>query len=201
MRWLLALAKPVFQSIQIPQTKQMKTQPASPSLSIFAALLLFAAGCSSPAKETPTQTTDASTMTTEHKQAIEQEISSLVKEFFQQVQELDIEACMTYFENTPDFQAVNPDGTFGDYNALKKLNADGFSQMKTLSVVPNKEAIRVLTDSLVLYTFSMEQNATLKTGQKLKFEHVAGTMLFTKINGAWKATFYQESASAPVAVK
>lgn len=179
----------------------MKTQPASPSLSIFAALLLFAAGCSSPAKETPTQTTDASTMTTEHKQAIEQEISSLVKEFFQQVQKLDIEACMTYFKNTPDFQAVNPDGTFGDYNALKKLNADGFSQMKTLSVVPAKEVIRVLTDSLVLYTFSMEQNATLKTGQKLKFEHVAGTMLFTKINGAWKATFYQESASAPVTVK
>ncbi|GAB3958385.1 hypothetical protein GCM10028805_52610 [Spirosoma harenae] len=179
----------------------MKTQPTSLILAIFAALLLFAAGCNKPAKDTDTKMTDVSAMTPEHKQAIEQEISSLVKEFFQQVEKLDIETCMTYFENTPDFQAVNPDGTFGDYNALKKLNADGFSQMKTLSVVPAKEAIRVLTDSLVLYTFSMEQNATLKTGQKLKFEHVAGTMLFTKINGAWKATFYQESASPPVAVK
>ncbi|RRB07651.1 nuclear transport factor 2 family protein [Larkinella rosea] len=167
----------------------------------FMALLLFAAGCNTPAKETDTQTTEVSAMTPEHKQAIEQEISGLVKEFFQQVEKLDIERCMTYFEKTPDFQAVNPDGTFGDYNALKKLNADGFSQMKTLSVVPAKEAIRVLTDSLVLYTFSMEQNATLKTGQKIKFEHVAGTMLFTKIKGAWKATFYQESAAAPVAVK
>ena len=170
-------------------------------LSVVMALFLLAAGCNTPAKDTDTILTAVSAMTPEQKQAIEQEISSLVKEFFQQVEKLDIEKCMTYFENTPDFQAVNPDGTFGDYNALKKLNADGFSQMKTLSVEPTKEAIRVLTDSLVLYTFSMEQNAMLKTGQKLKFEHVAGTMLFTKINGAWKATFYHESASAPVAVK
>ncbi|GAB3926167.1 nuclear transport factor 2 family protein [Larkinella terrae] len=176
----------------------MKTNPFAPVLPLFASLLLFTASCNTPAKETATQTTDASAMTPERKQAIEQEISGLVKEFFQQVEKLDIETCMTYFENTPDFQAVNPDGTLGDYNALKKLNADGFNQMKTLSVVPAKEVIRVLTDSLVLYTFSMEQNATLKTGEKMKFEHVAGTMLFSKINGAWKATFYQESAPVPV---
>lgn len=179
----------------------MKTTPTSSILALFAALLLFAAGCTAPAKETTTQTTAVSALTDEKKQAIEQEISGLIKEFFQQVEKLDIETCMTYFENIPDFQAVNPDGTLGDYNALKKLNADGFSQMKTLSVVPTKEVIRVLTDSLVLYTFSMEQNATLKTGQKIKYEHVAGTMLFSKINGAWKATFYQESATAPVSVK
>lgn len=178
----------------------MKTNQVPRILAVVIALFLFTAGCTTPAKDTDTKMPNEPAMTPEQKQAIEQEISGLVKEFFRQVQKLDIETCMTYFENTPDFQAVNPDGTFGDYDALKKLNADGFSQMKTLSVVPAKEAIRVLTDSLVLYTFSMEQNATLKTGQKMKFEHVAGTMLFTKINGAWKATFYHESASAPVAV-
>lgn len=178
----------------------MKTNQVPRILAVVIALFLFTAGCTTPAKDTDTKMPNEPAMTPEQKQAIEQEISGLVKEFFRQVQKLDIETCMTYFENTPDFQAVNPDGTLGDYDALKKLNADGFNQMKTLSVVPNKEVIRVLTDSLVLYTFSMEQNATLKTGQKMKFEHVAGTMLFTKINGAWKATFYHESASAPVAV-
>ncbi|WP_223834345.1 hypothetical protein [Spirosoma profusum] len=142
-----------------------------PILAIFAALLLFAAGCNAPARETTTKTTDVSSMTPEKKQAIETEISGLVKEFFQQVEKLDIETCMTYFKNTPDFQAVNPDGTFGDYNALKKLNADGFSQMATFKLTPKKEAIRVLSDSLVLYTFSMGQGVTLKTGQKIKYEH------------------------------
>lgn len=174
---------------------------ANSFLAVVAALFLFAVGCSSPAKETDAKATAVSAMAPEEKQVIEQEISALTKAFFTDVEKLDIEKCMTYFENTPDFQAVNPDGTLGDYNALKKLNADGFSQMKTLSVVPTKEAIRVLTDSLVLYTFSMEQDATLKTGQKIKYEHVAGTMLFTKINGVWKATFYQESGAAPVTVK
>ena len=178
----------------------MKTNRFLPVLAMFVALILFTAGCSAPAKET-VATTNAPTMTAEQKQAIETEISGLTKKFFQYVQKLDIEKCMTFFDNTPDFLAVNPDGTLGDYNALKKLNADGFSQMTALTVVPKKEAIRVLSDSLVLYTFSMEQDATLKTGQKMKYESVAGTMLFTKINGAWKATFYHESDSAPVAVK
>ncbi|WP_375446606.1 nuclear transport factor 2 family protein [uncultured Fibrella sp.] len=179
----------------------MKTNPLAPILTLFVAVTLSVCttGCNTNKQETTT--TNVPVMTAEKKQAIEQEISGLIKEFFQQVEKLDIDKCMTYFENTPDFQAVNPDGTFGDYNALKKLNADGFSQMTTLSVVPQKEAIRVLTDSLVLYTFSMEQNATLKTSQKIKYEHVAGTMLFTKINGAWKATFYHESAAPPVPVK
>ncbi len=165
------------------------------------ALMLFTAVCNAPAKETATQTADVSAMTPERKQAIEAEISALTKPFFQKVEKLDIEACMTLFENTPDFLAANPDGTAGDYNALKKLNADGFSQMTTLGVTPKKEVIRVLSDSQVLYTFFMKQDATLKTGQKMTYENVAGTMLFTKINGAWKATFYQESSTAPVAVK
>jgi hypothetical protein len=108
---------------------------------------------------------------------------------------------MTFFENTPDFLAVNPDGTLGDYNSLKKLNADGFSQMIGFKLTPKKEVIRILSDSQVLCTFSVGQDATLKTGQKVKYENVAGTMLFTKINGAWKVTFYHESDSAPVVVK
>lgn len=181
--------------------KLMKTNPFTPALAAFAALFLLVAGCNAPAKETARATTDVSAMTAEGKQVIETEISALTKEFFKYVEKLDIERCMTYFVNTPDFLAVNPDGTFGDYNALKKLNADGFSQMTTFKLTPKKESIRVLSDSLVLYTFSVGQVGTLKNGQKINYDNVAGTMLFTKINGAWKATFYHESAPAPVAVK
>jgi PBP1b-binding outer membrane lipoprotein LpoB len=97
----------------------LKTHQVPKMLAVVMALFLFAAGCSSPAKETDAKTTVVLAMAPEQKQAIEQEISGLVKEFFQQVEKLDIDKCMTYFENTPDFQAVNPDGTFGDYNALK----------------------------------------------------------------------------------
>ena len=179
----------------------MKTNQFTPVLAAFAALLLIMAGCNAPAKETTTKTADVSAMTASEKQAIETEISGLTKEFFRAAETLDIEKCMTYFDNTPDFLAVNPDGTFGDYNALKKLNADGFSQMTGFKLTPKKEVIRVLSDTQVLCTFSVGQAATLKTGQKVNYENVAGTMLFTKINGAWKATFYHESDSAPVAVK
>ena len=179
----------------------MITNQFAPVLAVFAALLLGVAGCNAPAKETATKTTEVSGMTSEDKQVIEKEISALTKEFFQYVEKLDIERCMTFFENTPDFLAVNPDGTLGDYSALKKLNADGFSQMAALKVIPKKEAIRILSDSQVLYTFSVGQAATLKTGQKVTYNDVTGTMLFTKINGTWKATFYHESAAPPIVKK
>lgn len=179
----------------------MKTNQLSLMLAAVLALMLSAVGCNAPAKETATQTADALAMTPERKQAIEAEISALTKPFFQHVEKLDIEACMTLFENTPDFLAANPDGTAGDYNALKKLNADGFGQMNTIKLTIKKEVIKVLSDSLVLFTFFTKQDITLKTGQKMKYDDVAGTMLFTKINGTWKATFYQESAAAPVDVK
>lgn len=178
----------------------MKTKQFTSVLGAFAALFLLVAGCNSTANESATKTTDVSEMTAEQKQTIEKEISALTKAFFQDVEKLDIEACMAYFENTPDFLAVNPDGTPGDYTTLKKLNADAFDQFATMAVTPKKEVIRILSDTQVLYTVFITMNFTLKTGEKMKLEE-AGTMLFTKIDDAWKATFYHESGSAPVVVE
>ncbi|NIJ52685.1 nuclear transport factor 2 family protein [Dyadobacter arcticus] len=179
----------------------MKTNQFPIIYAAFAALILFITSCNAPAKETATKATDTPGLTSGQKQATEKEIADLVKAFFQDVENLDIEKCMTYFENTTDFQAVNPDGTFGNFDALKKLNADGFSQLATYKVTPKKEAIRVLSDSLVLYTFLVGQAGILKTGEKVSYDNVAGTMLFAKINDEWKATFYHESAAAPVVRK
>ena len=76
----------------------MKINQSTPILAAFAALLLFVAGCNAPAKNE--NAAEASAMTTAEKQAIETEIAGLTKAFFQKVEKLDIEACMTYFENT-----------------------------------------------------------------------------------------------------
>ncbi len=145
--------------------------------------------------------TAVSELTLEQKQAIEKEILALSAPFFKDIEKLDIDACMSYFENTPDFLAINPDGTAGDYNSLKKLNGEAFSQLASVKNTVKKEVVRVLSNAQVLYTFFIGQDIVLKTGEKLKHENEAGTMLFTKINGAWKATFYHESALAPVLVK
>lgn len=177
----------------------MKNQFTS-VLAAFASLFLFVAGCNTSANESATKTTDVSEMTAEQKQTIEKEILALMNGFFQNVEKLDIEACMAYFEDTPEFLAVNPDGTPGDYTSLKKLNAAAFDQFATMAVTPKREVIRILSDTQVLYTVFAGMDFSLKTGEKMKFEE-AGTMLFTKIDGAWKATFYHESASSPVAVE
>ena len=178
----------------------MKTKQFTSVLAAFATLFLFVAGCNTTANDSATKTTDVSEMTAEQKQTIEKEISALTAAFFQDVEKLDIEACMAYFKDTPEFLAVNPDGTPGDYTSLKKLNADAFDQFATMAVTPKKEVIRVLSDNQALYTFFTTMNFSLKTGEKMKLEE-AGTMLFTKIDGAWKATFYHESGTSPVAIE
>lgn len=170
------------------------------SLAVIALLgLSLLIGCTDADKsKSETSATQSSDPTPAEKQHIEKEITGLSKAFFQQVDKLDIEACMRFFENTPDFWAVNPDGTYADYNALKKINADGFSQMASFNNAIKKESIRILSKTQVLYTFFSTQEMILRTGEKMRLDNIAGTMLFEKINGAWKATFYQESAGTPV---
>ena len=155
--------------------------------------VLFFISCTSDdtSKSATTEET-SSTLTASEKQEIEKEISNLVKSFFVHVESLDIDSCMDYFENTSDFYSVNPDGTAGDYNSLKNINGDGFSQMKSFSNKLNKEEITVLSKTKVLYTCFATQEFVLKTGETMKMENVAGTMLFDKIGSSWKATFYQE---------
>jgi hypothetical protein len=165
---------------------------------VVAGMLLMTASCTQEPTEAETKTIDVSEMTTEQKQVIEKKISALTQAFFQNIEKLDIEGFMALFESTPEFLAANLDGTSSDYNSLKKMNGDAFSQTAGVSLILKKEAVRILSDSNVLYTFFAEQEITLKTGEKMTFEDMAGTILFTKINGEWKATFYHESALAPV---
>lgn len=151
---------------------------------------------------TAPQPDDVSTaLSPSDKQAIEKEISALSRSFFVQVEKLDIDGCMRFFENTADFWSVNADGTAGDYNSLKKINGDGFSQMKSFSTTLNKESIRVLSKTQVLYTCFLTQAFVLKTGETMKMENIGETMLFEKMGNSWKATFYQESGAQPVQVK
>lgn len=134
------------------------------------------------------------------KQNIEQEISAITRSFFVSVDKLDIEQCMNFFEDTKDFVAVNPDGTPADFSALKKINADGFSQLAAMKTTIRKESVRALSKSQAMYTFFAAQQLTLKTGEKMKVDNIAGSMLFEKINNTWKATFYHESAAPAVKV-
>jgi hypothetical protein len=156
--------------------------------------------CTNAEQSNAEATADVS-LTASEKQAIEKEIAVIAKLFFQNVERLDIDGCMTVFQDTSVFLSINPDGTSGDYRNLKKINGEGFSQMSSFKSTLNKESIMVLSTSQVLYTFFATQEFTLKTGEKMRMDHVAGTMLFVKANNSWKATFYQESGAHPVIIE
>ena len=156
-------------------------------------------GCTNADKLKPTTEEEPSSVLTQsEKQQIEKEISDVSKTFFQLAEKLNIDSCMTFFENTKDFLAANSDGTSGDYNSVKKANSELFSQIKSFTSNLKKESIRILSKSQVLYTFFAYQTCTHKTGDTMTLDNVALTMLFTKINNSWKVTYIHESSLPPV---
>jgi|WetSurMetagenome_2_1015567.scaffolds.fasta_scaffold34306_4 hypothetical protein len=105
---------------------------------------------------------------------------------------------MAFFENTSDFLAANLDGTSADYGTLKKINGDALNLTSSVKSTLEHEAIRVLSRSELLYAFFARQAFTLETGDKMKVDHVAGTMLFARISNSWKVRYYHQSELPPV---
>jgi hypothetical protein len=164
---------------------------------VLLAFSLFV-GCKTADKSKPaTEEEPTSVLTQSEKQQIEKEISDLSKTFFQLAEKLNIDSCMTFFENTKDFLAANSDGTSGDFNSVKKSNGDLFGQLKSFTSNLKKESIRILSKSHVLYTIFAYQTCSLKTGDTMTLDL---TLLFTKINNSWKITYLHESSLPPVVV-
>ena len=165
-----------------------------PTAIIMLSLFLITA-CTKTPKSNPTTNEEAtSTVSPAEKRAIS-------KSFFKHVEQLDNSSCMNYFGNAPDFLSVNPDGTPGDKKSLSEINAGDLGQMTALSSKLNKESIKVLSQTLVLYTYFATMEFQLKTSEKIKIEHLAETMLFSKTNNHWKAIFYQESTGRATKLK
>ena len=151
-----------------------------------AALLLFFVGCTS-------QQTDQ--LTQQQKDQIKSEAKVVMDSIIAKAQRLDIGTTLQYYWDSPEFAIYNPDGSRSDFEATKKMLvwfADSVSAFKLATV---REEFPIVTKDLVIYVWVGNDELTLKSGDKTKYDPDAQTFVFRKLDGKWKIVYVQESAT------
>ena len=150
-----------------------------------AALLLFIIGCTSQQSDQLTQ---------QQKDQIKSEVKVVVDSIIAKAERLDISGSMQYYWDSPEFVVYNSDGSRSDFQAMKKSVewfADSVSAFKLATV---REEFPVVTKDLVIYAWVGNDELTLKSGDKTKYDPDAETFVFRKLEGKWKIVYLHESA-------
>ena len=114
---------------------------------------------------------------------------------------LDLKSFLGLFMNSADFSAVSSDGDFLNFEQKIKGETEFFNSVTSLHLSKTIETFKVLSKTSVLWTGQFNVNADLKTSEKLTFEKLIVTEIYTKTDDGWKISFFQESGSAPVISK
>ena len=135
------------------------------------------------------------------KNQILNEVSETANKGIDAVNKLDLQSFLGMFLNSPDFLSVTTDGDFVNYEQKVKAETEFFNSVSSLHLSKISESFKILSRNSVLYTLQFKVNAELKTGEKLTFEKIIAAEIYSKINGVWKMSFFQESGLAPIISK
>ena len=140
-------------------------------------------------------------ITEKEQEKAKKEISEVAQFVIDNAAKMDVETAMKPYLNSPDFLVINPDGTSATYEEMRAKNIAVFKQLASFKQTNSKEAFRFLSEDEVLYTWFGKNEVVLKNGDTLKNDSYIGTMLMKKIDGEWKITFAQETASPNIEIK
>jgi hypothetical protein len=152
----------------------------------IAVVLLMCVGCTSQQNDQLTQ---------QQKDQIKKEIKVVFDSVVARAERLDVGSTIQYYWDSPEFLAINPDGSQTDIQAMKKTLAwfdDSVSAFKLATV---REEFPIVTKDLVLYAWVGNDEITLKSGDKIKYDPDAQTFVFRKLDGEWKMAYFHESAT------
>ncbi|WP_316828136.1 YybH family protein [Pedobacter miscanthi] len=124
----------------------------------------------------------------------EKEISNINTQFINYVNTQDIKGILS--EYAPEIKSINPDGSVNNYQGISEGLAKAFKYVKKLKYTKNKEEFKILSQTMVLCTWTGTVEIELQSGQKMKnYPHIA-SLLFTKVNNSWKIV-YEHTSEAP----
>ena len=137
----------------------------------IAALMFLCFGCTSQQSEQLTQ---------QQRDQIKNEVKVVDDSIFAKAERLDIGGTIQYYWDSPEFVAYNPDGSRSDFQAWKKLLAWFADSVSAFTVATVRDEFPVVTKDLVIYVWSGNDELTLKSGDKIKFDPDAQTIVFRK---------------------
>jgi len=148
--------------------------------------VIFIAGCTSQQSDQLTQ---------QQKDQIKSELNVISDSIIARFARLDTDGAMQYYWDSPDFIAVNPDGSRFDFQAMKKAHVDLFSSTASLKILVTREDFMVLTRDIAIDAAVLKSEITLKSGDKMVFDPNSLTLVFRKIAGEWKVILSQQSTA------
>jgi uncharacterized protein (TIGR02246 family) len=156
-----------------------------------ATLLLFCLGCTSQQSEQFTQ---------QEKDQIKNEIKVVCDSMKARLERLDGEGCFQYFSDSPDWGAVNADGSRWDFQVTKKFFIDFPNSFTAYKWTPSRQDFMFLTKDIVVCAWDGKDEFVLKSGDKITYNPHAMTRVFKKIAGQWKV-IYNHVSGIPVTEK
>lgn len=176
-------------------------------------VLLFLINCCSPQQnEQPTQ---------QQKEQITKEIMTIGDSIMAKVERLDA-GWLDYYAETPDWGMANSDGSRWDYQTTKNVQPDFFNSIISWEWTTTHRDIKFLANDIVLCAWDGKDETILKSGDNLKVDTLINnmynnelttqrlgdkividphtyTLIFKKINGAWKV-IYSHDSGYPVTI-
>ncbi len=156
---------------------------------IIAVLLFSCSGC------TPQQSEE---LTQQQKVQISQEVKAASDSLWARWCRLDAKGTMEYFSDSPEFVALNPDGSQIDFEAYKKMTYGVIDSASALTMTPARETILVLSKDAVVYAFQGKSEILLKSGQRMAFDPYAITFVMKRLARAWKVVLVHQSGTMAV---
>jgi ketosteroid isomerase-like protein len=154
---------------------------------VFVILFLFILGCASK---------EETELTQQQKDQIKKELTAAVDSIMlARISGFDSEGARKYYWDSPDFVAINPDGSRLDFQRLRTTSMDRASETVGLRARSVSEDATFMASDLVVFTYIGKAEFTLKSGDKLTYDPDSHTMIFRKIAGRWKLIHDHESAT------
>jgi ketosteroid isomerase-like protein len=147
-------------------------------------LLVFFVACTSQQSDQLTQ---------QQKDQIKSEVKVITDSAMARFQRLDTDGAMQYYWDSPDFIALNPDGSRSDFQTMKKEHIDLFSSSVSLKILFTREDFTVLSKDIAIAELALKAEVALKSGDKMVFDPDAVTLVFERIAGQWKIIRSHES--------
>lgn len=136
-----------------------------------------------------------SDLTQQRQDEIKKELKVVIDSMIAAIDRLDAAAGIQFYWDSPDFMAINADGSISDYHALKKMGVEGAKTIASMTISTSQVDFVVLTQDVAICTWRSKGEVALKSGTKMKYDPDVLTLIFRRIDGKWKITYSQESAT------
>ena len=136
---------------------------------------------------------NSSQLSPQLKLLIQSEVQAVADSIWAKWEQLDPEAALRYYSDSPDWLSINAQGSSYDLPAYRKLASDFRQSATAYKWTTARRDFNVLAEGIVICTWIGRDEATWKSGDRATCDPHAYTLVFKKISGTWKLAYTHDS--------